>query len=190
MPATARSLELVRPDGSLAVLDLVQGDITRFAADAIVNAANSALAGGSGVDGAIHRAAGPALMAELRERYHGCPTGSAVATGPGRLADHGVRLVIHAVGPIWRGGGYDEPALLAGAYRASLTLAEAAGARSIAFPAISCGVYGYPLDEGARVALSTVRDHLAAGGGLERATFVLFSADTFEAFEEALGALS
>lgn len=168
------------------VLALIQGDITQVAADAIVNAANSALAGGGGVDGAIHAAGGPEIMAELRRRYQGCPTGGAVATGAGRLP---ARWVIHAVGPVWRGGGHGEPELLASAYRTSLRLADELGARSIAFPAISCGVYGYPLEEGSRVALETVSLHLAGTTGLERATFVLFSPRTYEAFRRALAAL-
>lgn len=167
------------------VLALAQGDITAFAADAIVNAANSALAGGGGVDGAIHRAGGPGIMAELRARYPGCPTGSAVATGAGRLP---ARWVFHAVGPVWRGGGAGEAELLAAAYRAVLRLADEHGARSIAFPAISAGIYGYPLREAATIALSTVRDHLAGETTLERATFVLFSSGTYAAFAEVLGA--
>ncbi len=179
-------LTIQRPDGERASLRLVQGDITRIAVDAIVNAANSALAGGGGVDGAIHRAAGPELMAELRSRYGGCPTGSAVITGPGRLADHGVRWVIHAVGPVWRGGGADEPALLESAYRTSLRLADEAGAASVAFPAISCGVYGYPLPQGADVAIRTVRDGLAGTHSVREAVFVLFSGDTYAAFRRAL----
>jgi O-acetyl-ADP-ribose deacetylase (regulator of RNase III) len=168
------------------VLALARGDITGIAADAIVNASNSALAGGGGVDGAIHRAGGPTIMAELRGRYGGvgCPTGSAVMTGAGNLP---ARWVIHAVGPIWRGGGAGEADLLASAYRTALRLADEAGSRSITLPAISCGVYGYPLDAGARIGVDTVAVHLAgAAGSVERATFVLFSAGTFEAFREAL----
>lgn len=174
-------------------LAIVRGDITRIPADAIVNAANSALAGGGGVDGAIHRAGGPAIMADLRARYgpnRHCPTGSAVITGAGDLP---ARWVIHAVGPVWRGGGAGEAELLASAYRSSLRLAAEAGARTVTFPAISCGIYGYPLPEGARVALTTVHDVLAAGGPdvpIERATFVLFSADTFDAFALELERLS
>ena len=167
------------------VLALAQGDITAFAADAIVNAANSALAGGGGVDGTIHRAGGPGIMAELRARYSGCPTGSAVATGAGRLP---AKWVFHAVGPVWRGGGAGEAELLASAYRAALRLGDEHGARTIAFPAISAGIYGYPLREAATIALSTVRDHLAGETILERATFVLFSADTFAGSAEVLGA--
>lgn len=177
------------PGGPPAVLEIVQGDITRVSADAIVNAANSALAGGGGVDGAIHRAAGPALMAELRALGRDCPTGSAVLTGPGLLAANGVRHVIHAVGPIWRNGRSGEPELLASAYATSCRLAEEAGDRTAAFPAISCGVYGYPLGAAAAIALRTVRDCLAAGS-LSRATFVLFSGETFAAFAGALAALA
>lgn len=172
------------------VLAITRGDITRIPADAIVNAANSALVGGGGVDGAIHRAGGPAIMAELRERYgphRHCPTGSAVVTGAGNLP---ARWVIHAVGPIWRGGGAGEPELLASAYRTSCELASGLGARTITFPAISTGVYGYPIEEAARVALATVREHLAGETTLERATFVLFSADSYEAFERALTELA
>ena len=168
------------------VLALARGDITRIAADAIVNAANSALAGGGGVDGAIHRAGGPSIMAELRSRYGGvgCPTGSAVITGAGDLP---ASWVIHAVGPIWQGGGAGEADLLASAYRTALRLADEAGARSVTLPAISCGVYGYPLDDGARVGVETVVEHLGGtDGSVERATFVLFSDATFEAFREAL----
>ena len=169
------------------VLAIVRGDITRIPADAIVNAANSALAGGGGVDGAIHQVGGPAIMAELRSRYgpdRHCPTGSAVVTGAGNLP---ARWVIHAVGPVWHGGGAREAELLASAFQTSCELARDLGARSITFPAISTGVYGFPIAEGARIGLETVRDHLAAGATtLERATFVLFSADTFEAFRQAL----
>jgi O-acetyl-ADP-ribose deacetylase (regulator of RNase III) len=167
-------------------LALVRGDITRIRADAIVNAANAALAGGGGVDGAIHRAGGPSIMAELRARYgdRGCPTGSAVVTEAGALP---ARWVIHAVGPIWRGGGEGEAELLASAYRASLALAEEAGARSVTLPAISCGVYGYPLDEAAPIAVAAVARHLRhAAHSVERATFVLFSGDSFAAFDAAV----
>jgi O-acetyl-ADP-ribose deacetylase (regulator of RNase III) len=169
------------------VLALRLGDITTVPADAIVNAANEALAGGGGVDGAIHRAAGPALMTELEERYGAtrrCPTGQAVLTGAGRLP---ARSVIHAVGPVWRGGGHDEERLLASAYRSALVLATQSGAASVTLPAISCGIYGYPLGEGARVALRTVADGLSdPGTTVERATFVLFSAPTVDAFRRAL----
>lgn len=179
------------PDGEVRIGDRVlairQGDITRFAADAIVNAANSALAGGGGVDGAIHHAGGPAIMAELRERYPtGCPTGGAVATGAGALP---VRWVFHAVGPRWQGGGHGEPELLAAAYQAALRLADEREVRTIAFPAISMGIYGYPLYDGARIAVGTVARHLGGTTAVERATFVLFSTETFGAFRRALAEL-
>jgi O-acetyl-ADP-ribose deacetylase (regulator of RNase III) len=172
------------------VLALVRGDITTIPADGIVNAANSALVGGGGVDGAIHRAGGPAIMADLRRRYgpgRHCPTGSAVITVAGNLP---ARWVIHAVGPIWRGGGAGEPALLGSAYRTALRLAREAGARSVTLPSISTGVYGYPLSPAARIALEAARDHLAGETTIERATFVLFSADSLAAFEEALEELA
>ena len=160
---------------------LVAGDITSVSVDAVVNAANSALAGGGGVDGAIHAAAGPTVMAELSERYDGCPTGSAVITGAGNLP---ARWIVHAVGPIWRGGGYDEAGLLASAYASSLDRAAEAGARSVAFAAISCGVYGYPLDEAADVALSAVRTWLSAhpSSGIADIMFVLRGAPVMAAF--------
>jgi O-acetyl-ADP-ribose deacetylase (regulator of RNase III) len=169
-----------------ARLALVQGDITRLPADAIVNAANAALAGGGGVDGAIHRGGGPSIMAELRERYQGCPTGGAVVTGAGALP---ARWVIHAVGPRWKGGDHGEAELLRSAYREALTRAEEIGARSVTLPAISAGIYGYPLDEAAAIALATVHDHLRGGSGIEQATFVLYSAETLAAFERAMAAL-
>jgi len=167
-------------------LRLVQGDITTVAADAIVNAANSSLRGGGGVDGAIHRAGGPSVMSDLDRRYgpgRYCATGSAVVSDAGLLP---ARIVIHAVGPIWRGGAAGEPEQLASAYRTSLDLAAVEGARSVAFPAISCGVYGYPIEAAAAVAIATVRawlrDHPAA---IDSVTFVLFSHDALEVFERA-----
>jgi O-acetyl-ADP-ribose deacetylase (regulator of RNase III) len=167
-------------------LSLVQGDITLLPADAIVNAANEALAGGGGVDGAIHRAGGPSIMAELRERYEDCPTGGAVVTGAGALP---ARWVIHAVGPRWQGGDRGEPELLRSAYREALARAEEVGARAVSLPAISAGIYGYPLDQAAAIALATVHDHLRGGSGIEQATFVLYSAATLAAFERAMAAL-
>jgi O-acetyl-ADP-ribose deacetylase (regulator of RNase III) len=166
---------------------LVQGDITRVPVDAIVNAANSALAGGGGVDGAIHRAGGPAVMADLERRYgrgRHCPTGSAVVSNAGHLP---ATWVIHAVGPIWRGGTAGEAELLASAYRSALRLAAEHGARSVSLPAISCGIYGYPVDQAARIAIDTVRDVLATEpGSIERVVFVLFSQGTHDVFEAAL----
>ena len=168
-------------------LILVEGDITTIAADAIGNAANAALAGGGGVDGAIHRAGGPEIMAELRSRHsYGTPAGTAVATGAGALP---ARWVIHAVGPVWRGGDHGEPAQLAGAYRSVLSIAAELGARTLTLPAISAGAYGYPIDDAARIAVATVADSLRAGAPLESVTFVLFSARTLAAFERALSAL-
>ena len=165
---------------------LVQGDITRVEADAIVNAANSALVGGGGVDGAIHRVGGPAVMADLERRYgpsRHCPTGSAVVSDAGDLP---ARVVIHAVGPIWRGGGAGEPDLLASAYRTSLDLAADEGCRTVAFPSISTGIYGYPVDLAARVALQTVDAWIAEHpDALDLVTFVLFSADSLAAFGRA-----
>ena len=179
-------LEIACSDGRSARLALTRGDITRFSADALVNAANSALAGGGGVDGAIHTAAGPELMAELRARYRGCPTGGAVITGAGHLSERGVRHVIHAVGPVWRGGGRGEPEQLASAYRSALALAREAGVASVAMPAISCGVYGYPLDAAATIAVGTVAEELARPGSIRLATFVLLSEDAADAFERVL----
>lgn len=167
-------------------LRLVQGDITTIAADAIVNAANSSLRGGSGVDGAIHRAGGPSLMSDLDRRYgpgRYCATGSAVVSDAGLLP---ARIVIHAVGPIWRGGSAGEPDLLASAYRTSLDLAAAESARSVTFPAISCGVYGYPIEAAAAVAIGAVRAWLGQNpDALDTVTFVLFSHDALESFERA-----
>jgi O-acetyl-ADP-ribose deacetylase (regulator of RNase III) len=170
-----------------APIHLVIGDITKVPADAIVNAANSALAGGGGVDGAIHRAGGPAVMADLERRYgrgRHCPTGSAVVSDAGDLP---ATWVIHAVGPIWRGGTAGEAELLASAYRSALRLAAEHGARSVSLPAISCGIYGYPVDRAARIAIDTVSEVLAAEpGSIERVTFVLFSQGTHDVFEAAL----
>jgi O-acetyl-ADP-ribose deacetylase (regulator of RNase III) len=170
----------------MTAIRLVQGDITTVAADAIVNAANSALAGGGGVDGAIHRAGGPAIMADLERRYgpgRHCATGSAVVSIAGELP---ATFVIHAVGPVWRGGSSGEPESLASAYRTSLDLAAREGCRSVAFPSISTGIYGYPVDLAAAVALQTVDAWLAEHPDvLDAITFVLFSTDSLEAFERA-----
>ena len=167
-------------------LEFVLGDITQQDVDAIVNAANSRLAGGGGVDGAIHRAGGPAIMEETRRRYpDGCPTGSAVITGAGNLH---AKYVIHAVGPVWGGGNRGEEALLASAYRTSLDLAAAHDCRSIALPALSTGAYRYTIDLAAGIAVRTAAAFLR--GLTEEQTlalvrFVLFSNDVLQAFETA-----
>jgi len=161
-------------------LTLQRGDITKMATDAIVNAANTSLLGGGGVDGAIHRAAGPELLAECRT-LGGCPTGSARITKGYNLA---ARYAIHAVGPVYRDGRHGEPALLAGCYRTALQLAVENGCASIAFPAISCGVYGYPLADAARVALREVVDLLREDEHITRAVFVLFDQQAYDAFDK------
>lgn len=167
------------------LLELTIGDITRQRIDVIGNAANTALRGGGGVDGAIHAAAGPGLLKELVERYPvGTPTGTAVATGGHRLP---ARWILHAVGPIWRGGGNGEAELLANAYRSSLRLADELGATGLALPAISMGIYGYPLAEGAQVAVRTVLEHVAGETPLRLVRFVLREA-THAAFAAALEA--
>lgn len=164
-------------------IELIRGDITSRTVDAIVNAANSSLLGGGGVDGAIHRAAGPELAAECRG-LHGCPTGQAKITRGYRLA---ARHVIHTVGPVWQGGGHGEAALLASCYRHSLALAEREGLRSLAFPAISCGVYGYPIERACAVALAEVRRHLAQGSSVDRVELVCFAEDVFACYRTLLG---
>jgi O-acetyl-ADP-ribose deacetylase (regulator of RNase III) len=163
---------------------LVEGDITKFQADAIVNAANSSLLGGGGVDGAIHRAGGPAILAECR-LLGGCGPGEAKATTAGNLP---ARYVIHTVGPVWRGGETGEEQLLEACHRNSLAVAAELGCASVAFPAISTGVYGYPLDLAARTALRATADSLAELSQIELVTFVLFGASALAAFEEALSA--
>jgi len=169
-------------------IELAQGDITSQQVDAIVNAANSRLAGGGGVDGAIHRAAGPTLMDETRTKYpEGCPTGSAVATSAGRLR---AKFVFHAVGPIWRGGVAGEAELLSSAYRRCLELAVENACPSIAFPAISTGVYGYPMDLAAERSLSAVRAFLLEHQQPELVRFVLFDGGSFGAFARALEAMA
>ena len=167
-------------------MTLLQGDITTQAVDAIVNAANESLLGGGGVDGAIHRAAGPDLLKEC-QTLGGCPTGEARITGGYRLP---AKHVIHTVGPVYRGGTRGEPAKLASAYRASLALAEEHGLGSIAFPAISTGVYGYPKREAAEIALRTVREWLEAHARPEQVVFVLFGTDDLKVYRQVLDRLS
>ena len=169
-----------------STIEVVQGDITRQDIEAIGNAANSALAGGGGVDGAIHRAGGPTIMSELRAKYKGCSTGSAVITGGGNLK---AKYVIHAVGPRYSGSPKD-PELLAGAYRKSLELCSQHKTSSIAFPSISTGIYGYPVEEASRVALKTVADYLKNHPEIKLVRFVLFDSNTFSVYEEALNELT
>lgn len=164
------------------MLSLVQGDITREETDAIVNAANSRLAGGAGVDGAIHQAGGPSIMDECR-KIGGCPTGQAVITSGGALK---ARYVIHTVGPVYRGGTAGEADLLRSAYLESLKLASARKLKSIAFPAISTGVYSYPLAEAAHIALKTAVDYLGEHEDIELIRFVLFGRETYAAFVKEL----
>ena len=164
------------------ILEARQVDITTLAVDAIVNAANEFLAPGGGVCGAIHRAAGPELEIACARIGH-CPTGEARMTPGFRLP---ARYVIHAVGPVWRGGAAGEAALLAGAYRSSLRLADEHGLRSLAFPAISTGIYGYPLDAATDVAVATVREVLAAGSSVHKVVFACFSDGALEACRRAL----
>ncbi|WP_375448009.1 O-acetyl-ADP-ribose deacetylase [uncultured Fibrella sp.] len=167
-------------------LTLIQGDITKLAVDAIVNAANSSLLGGGGVDGAIHRAAGPDLVHECR-LLHGCKTGDAKLTKGYWLP---ARYVIHTVGPVWQGGTQGEPELLASCYRRSMVVAEQHGLKTIAFPNISTGIYGYPKADACTVAIETVTATLESTPTIEQITFVCFDTDNYALYEQALQALA
>jgi O-acetyl-ADP-ribose deacetylase (regulator of RNase III) len=163
---------------------LTTGDITRLQVDAIVNAANASLLGGGGVDGAIHRAAGPELLAECR-KLGGCPPGEARLTSGYRLP---ARHVIHTVGPIWQGGAAGEQQILESCYRSCIAIARSQGFRDIAFPAIATGIYGFPRERAARIAIATVGSYLAEQILPESVTFVCFDAATLDAYRDALGA--
>jgi O-acetyl-ADP-ribose deacetylase len=166
-------------------MGIIQGDITKLTVDAIVNAAKSSLRGGGGVDGAIHRAAGEDLLAECQQ-INGCPTGEARITGGYLLP---AKYIIHAVGPTWRGGRSGEPELLASCYRESLALAKMHDVKTIAFPAISCGAYGYPIDLAAKIALSTVYTFLEQEPSILGVSFVCFSDADYDTYVEAFGML-
>jgi len=167
-------------------IQLIKGDITKIKVDAVVNAANSRLVGGGGVDGAIHRAGGPAIMREcdiIRQKYGGCQTGEAVITSAGNLP---AKHVIHTVGPVWKGGDHNEPNLLRNAYLNSMKLAEKHRLKSIAFPNISTGVYGYPSDAAADIALATVTDYMNRETTIEEVVFVCFDTISLNIYNEKL----
>lgn len=171
-------------------IELIQGDITQLVVDAIVNAANTSLMGGGGVDGAIHRAGGPAILQEcmeVRKKQGGCPTGEAVITRGGKLP---ARFVIHTVGPVWNGGRLNEEALLANCYRNSLRLAVGNGLRSVAFPNISTGIYHFPKEPAAEIAVREVRSFLDGTPAMERVLFCCFDRDNYEIYERLLGEAS
>lgn len=167
---------------SIDKIEILRGDITKLEVDAIVNAANTTLLGGGGVDGAIHRAAGSELLAECRT-LGGCEPGQAKITGAYRLP---ARFVIHTVGPIWHGGKHDEERTLADCYRNSLKLALENEIKTIAFPAISCGAYGYPIEEAARIAFKTTRDFLATNDEIKKVIFVVWGEDVYDAYRQIL----
>jgi len=161
-------------------IDIIQGDITKLDVDAIVNAANTTLLGGGGVDGAIHRSAGPELLAECRT-LGGCRPGEAKITRGYRLP---ARFVIHTVGPVWSGGNHHEPETLANCYRNSLKLAGEKGIKTIAFPAISCGAYGYPIPKAAQIAVKTTRDFLATDDRIDKVAFALWDKHSYNSYDE------
>jgi len=161
-------------------IEIVRGDITKLNVDAIVNAANTTLLGGGGVDGAIHRGAGPELLGECRT-LGGCPPGEAKVTRGYRLP---ARFVIHTVGPVWKGGKHREAETLANCYRSSLQLAVENGIKTIAFPAISCGAYGYPIPDATQIALKTVRDFLATDDRIDKVVFVLWGDEVYDAYRQ------
>jgi O-acetyl-ADP-ribose deacetylase len=163
-------------------IEILRGDITKLDVDAIVNAANTTLLGGAGVDGAIHRAAGPELLAECRT-LGGCRPGEAKITRGYRLP---ARFVIHTVGPVWHGGKHDEPRILANCHRNSLQLAVKNEIKTIAFPAISCGAYGYPVEEAAQIALETTREFLATSDNIQKVIFVVWGEDVYDAYRRLL----
>ena len=167
---------------SSAKIEIVRGDITKLEVDAIVNAANTTLLGGGGVDGAIHRAAGPELLAECRT-LGGCEPGAAKLTRGYRLP---ARFVIHTAGPIWRGGKHGEPETLADCYQNSLQIAVENRIQTIAFPAISCGAYGYPIQEATQIALKTTREFLASEDKIAKVIFVLWGEEIYEAYRKLL----
>jgi O-acetyl-ADP-ribose deacetylase len=167
---------------SIDKIEILRGDITKLEVDAIVNAANATLLGGGGVDGAIHRAAGSELLAECHT-LGGCEPGEAKITGAYRLP---ARFVIHTVGPIWHGGKHDEERTLADCYRNSLKLAVENEIKTIAFPAISCGAYGYPIEEAARIAFKTTRDFLATNDEIKKVVFVVWGEDVYDAYRQIL----
>lgn len=168
------------------MIELIQGDITKIQVDAIVNAANTSLLGGGGVDGAIHRAGGPEILEEckkIRSRQGGCSVGAAVITTAGNLL---AKYVIHTVGPVWNGGKSKEEELLASAYRSSLQLATEHGVHTIAFPNISTGIYRFPKQRAAEIAMATVREFLGANSGIEKVIFVCFDAENLEIYKKLL----
>ncbi len=167
-------------------IDIVHGDITKLKVDAIVNAANSSLLGGGGVDGAIHRTAGPELL-EYCKKLNGCPTGEAKISPGFKLS---AKFVIHTVGPVWRGGNYDEEKLLSNCYKNSLQLAVKNNVKTIAFPAISTGIYGYPVEEATKIAVKVVSEFLKADDSIEKVIFVCFDSTTYDIYEKSISKMS